>query len=277
MNAKQKGSRGERMLAQVMTDAGFPARRGQQFKGGKNSPDVVCPLLNRWHWESKFTEQLRLCDWLPQVEHDCGGKPWVIGWKRKFGPWLAIMKLDDLLDLIRESLPPQTSISIPLPASCDVGQPVASQTQKTTDNINETAMKLTEAFPSKWLKAADLEGQHRLVTIETVKLEAIEEGKPAKPVVTFRGMTQGLVLNKTNGNTIASFLGDDTDHWISKKIVLYPAQAEFQGHPTACIRVRQPKPQAAAPTAATTPLAAAQPNKTSAEIPADDDSNDVPF
>jgi hypothetical protein len=142
-------------------------------------------------------------------------------------------------------------------------------------------MKLTEAFPSKWLKAADLDGQPRLVTIEGVKLEAVEEGKPAKPVIVLRGMTQGLVLNKTNGNTLAAFLGDDTDTWTGKKIVLYPTQAEFQGKLVDCIRVRAPKPQPASPApvsaAATKPAAApARPSKAAEEL-ATATSDDVPF
>ncbi len=139
-------------------------------------------------------------------------------------------------------------------------------------------MKLTEAFPSKWLKAADLDGEPRLVTIESVRLEAVEEGKPAKPVVILRGMTQGLVLNKTNGNTIAGFLGDDTDTWTGKKIVLFPTQAEFQGRMTDCIRVRAPKPQTAAPAAV--PVAAPAPprlSKAAEELPASGVEDDVPF
>lgn len=100
--SKRKGARGERMLARVFTEAGFPARRGQQFKGGEDSPDVVCPTLTRWHWEAKSAEQIRFRGWLAQAEGDCGVKPWVIAWKRKFGPWLAVMKLEDLLDFIRD-------------------------------------------------------------------------------------------------------------------------------------------------------------------------------
>jgi len=273
MNSKRKGSRGERLLAQVLTEAGFPARRGQQFKGGKDSPDIVCPTLARWHWESKFAEQLRFRDWLAQAEGDCGGKPWIIAWKRRFGPWLAVMKLDDLLDLLRDRLPPQT-LSTPPPISCEPDPAAESQTEnKHETNRKENNMKLTDAFPSKWLKAADLDGQPRLATIESVKLEAVEEGKPAKPVVALRGMTQGLVLNKTNGNSIAAFLGDDTDAWAGKKIVLFPTQAEFQGRMTDCIRVRAPKPQAApAPVAATPP---ARPSQAAEELPAE--SDDVPF
>jgi len=143
-------------------------------------------------------------------------------------------------------------------------------------------MKLNEAFPSKWLKAADLEGQQRLVTIESVRLEAVEEGKPAKPVIALRGLTQGLVLNKTNANTLAGFLGDDTDTWSGKKIVLFPTQAEFQGKVVDCIRVRQPKPQPqqAAPAAAAKPAPApARPSKAAEEQPVSVEAvnDDVPF
>ena len=128
-------------------------------------------------------------------------------------------------------------------------------------------MTLTELYPSKWLKAADLEGQPRLVTIEALKLEAVEDGKPPKPVLALRGLTQGLVLNKTNGRAIAAFLGDDTAAWAGKKIVMYPAQADFQGRTVDCIRVRQPKPQAApAGPPAPAPAAAARPSKTAEEV-----------
>src|SRR5262249_3559814 len=120
-----------------------------------------------------------------------------------------------------------------------------SQTTTTINTIPH--MKLSSVFTSKWLKAADLNGQARLVTIESVKLETIEQGKPAKLVVMFCGLTQGLGLNKTNANTVSSFFGDDTDDWVGKKIVLYPTQVDFQGRLIDCIRVRQPKAQTNTP------------------------------
>ena len=40
-NSRRKGARGELELAAKFTDAGFPARRGQQPAGGPDSPDVV--------------------------------------------------------------------------------------------------------------------------------------------------------------------------------------------------------------------------------------------
>jgi Holliday junction resolvase len=104
--SRQKGKRGERMLAAALTDAGFPARRGVQFRGGNDAPDIICPTLAKWHWESKLVETARIRDWLAQAEGDCGGLPWVIAWKRKHGPWLAVMTLSALLDIIREALPP---------------------------------------------------------------------------------------------------------------------------------------------------------------------------
>lgn len=57
MNSRAKGQRGERELADFITAAGFPARRGQQFAGGPDSPDVVCPGLP-FHIEAKRTERL---------------------------------------------------------------------------------------------------------------------------------------------------------------------------------------------------------------------------
>lgn len=59
--AKNKGKRGERELAAYLKALGFTtARRGVQFQGGNDSPDVVCeelPHLNieckrvrRWTW-----------------------------------------------------------------------------------------------------------------------------------------------------------------------------------------------------------------------------------
>ena len=127
-------------------------------------------------------------------------------------------------------------------------------------------MKLNEAFPGKFLKAADLGGSDRLMSIAGYSMESIEADKPDKPVLTFTGTDQSLVLNKTNGNTIAEFLGDDLDDWIGKQVVLYPAKAGFQGKMVDCIRVRQPKQGAA--------VKEEPPN---ADIPPINDKEEPPF
>src|SRR5690606_38448807 len=73
-------------------------------------------------------------------------------------------------------------------------------------------MKLSDAFPSTFLKAADLNGQRAVVIVSHVKFEDI--GGDHKPLVYFKGKDKGLVLNKTNGNMIAEISGDDdTDNW----------------------------------------------------------------
>ena len=45
INSRTKGKTGELELSKVLRDKGFAAHRGQQFKGGAGSPDVVCTDL----------------------------------------------------------------------------------------------------------------------------------------------------------------------------------------------------------------------------------------
>lgn len=101
-------------------------------------------------------------------------------------------------------------------------------------------MKLSEAFPSKYLKAGDLpeDGTYPL-TIEKVTIEEIGVSKDKKPVIHFEETDKAMVCNKTNGNTIKKVLGsDDTDDWTGKTIHLYRAEVEFQGDMVEAIRVK---------------------------------------
>ena len=54
VNSRQKGKRGEREFARFLRDNGFEARRGVQYQGGPESPDVVCETLAHIHFEVKF-------------------------------------------------------------------------------------------------------------------------------------------------------------------------------------------------------------------------------
>lgn len=99
-------------------------------------------------------------------------------------------------------------------------------------------MKMSQAFPSKWLQASDLQGRDITVTIEDVHMEQVGQPPENCPVVFFRGAGKALVLNKTNGQTIADQHGDDTDYWRGKQITLFPTSTDFQGRQVACIRVR---------------------------------------
>ena len=109
-------------------------------------------------------------------------------------------------------------------------------------------MDINELYPSNFLKAADLKGQPRTLTIQAVAPETIGDNE-TKPVMRFVGMSKGLVLNKTNGMLLASTLGPETDAWIGKPIELYSEKVQFQGRIVDAIRVREsmPAPAAAAP------------------------------
>jgi hypothetical protein len=99
-------------------------------------------------------------------------------------------------------------------------------------------MNINDAFPSKWLTAGDLRGQDVPVTIRDVRMELVGQPPENCPVVYFAGKEKALVLNKTNGQTIADQLGPDTDHWLGKPITIFPTSTDFQGRQVACIRVR---------------------------------------
>ena len=106
-------------------------------------------------------------------------------------------------------------------------------------------MRISSAFPSQYLKAADLQGQRVGVTMSHVTMEDI--GGDLKPILYFQGKEKGLVLNKTNANTIAGAYGDDTTEWTGKAIQMYEAMVDFQGRQVAAIRVHIARTQPAQP------------------------------
>lgn len=125
-------------------------------------------------------------------------------------------------------------------------------------------MKLTDAFPSKYLKAEDLEEGDLVVRIKEAVFEEFTDPKTKrpdnKPVLHFHGNdTKPLVLNKTNYKAISQVLGsDDTDDWAGKRIALYPTEVESFGEMTLGIRVRLKAPPAPVAKAATAPPQAAK-------------------
>ena len=103
MNSKQKGARGEREAAKLLSAEGFSARRGQQFAGGADSPDVVCESLPGLHFEIKRVEAGNPYNWVAQAKRDAGYKMPVVLHRRNDCEWLAIMPATDFLRVIRES------------------------------------------------------------------------------------------------------------------------------------------------------------------------------
>jgi len=123
-------------------------------------------------------------------------------------------------------------------------------------------MKLSEAYPSSFLKADDLQGRDVIATISSVELETIGQGadKEMKLVIGFKGKEKKLVCNKTNAGTIGQLYGDETDDWIGKQVILTARDVEYQGKTTLAIRVSLKKPA----------TAAAAPTKPAPAAPVDD-------
>lgn len=135
-------------------------------------------------------------------------------------------------------------------------------------------MKIGSAFPSDYLKAADLNERPVNVTVKAVKIEEVGRDKDQKPVLYFQGKTKGMVLNKTNSRTIAKIVGsEETDDWNGVEIQLYPTETEFAGEMVDCIRIRANKAQPGKAPASQS--RAPQPPPVDDEFHASDD--DVPF
>jgi Holliday junction resolvase len=103
MNSREKGKRGELEAAHFLTDQGFPARRGQQFSGSPDSPDLICESLPGIHFEVKRVQRTDLYAWIVQAKADAGGKMPVVLHRKNDSRWLVILDAEDFLSLIRES------------------------------------------------------------------------------------------------------------------------------------------------------------------------------
>ena len=98
-NSRAKGAAGEREFANFLKGHGFiEARRGQQFKGGSDSPDVIG--LAGVHLEVKRVEHLRLWDAMEQSKRDADDNEVpVVVHRSNRRPWVVIMDAEDFLEL----------------------------------------------------------------------------------------------------------------------------------------------------------------------------------
>src|SRR5689334_11834933 len=95
MNSNRKGKEGEKELARVLREHGFSdARRGVQYQGGEDSPDVVG--LPACHIEVKRCEKGNLYDWLKQAvrEAKAGNTP-VVFHRRSREEWVVVLRASD--------------------------------------------------------------------------------------------------------------------------------------------------------------------------------------
>jgi len=94
--SRDKGKRGERELAaELQRLFGVTARRGVQYRGGADSPDVITDIPDV-HFEVKRTERLSLYPAMKQAACDAGEKVPVVCHKQNRQEWLVIVRLEDL-------------------------------------------------------------------------------------------------------------------------------------------------------------------------------------
>lgn len=134
---------------------------------------------------------------------------------------------------------------------------------------------INEAFPSNYLKAADLKGASPVVTMDRVDMEDVGQSKERKAILYFVGKDKGLILNKTNANKIIELTGTPiTEEWQGCQIRLYSATVEFQGAPVEAIRVKAVSVKPRGPKVTPKPVAPPPPDD---DEPMPVDEDDTPF
>ena len=98
INSRSKGAKGERELAKILREYGYPCRRGQQYSGANGDADVVG--LPNIHIEVKRRERLEIYSAIAQAVRDAKNdeKPTVFHRKNEC-EWLVTMRLEDWMKL----------------------------------------------------------------------------------------------------------------------------------------------------------------------------------
>lgn len=114
--------------------------------------------------------------------------------------------------------------------------------------------KMSEMFQSKYLQAADAAGQSYTLTVARVVCEEVgtENNPEEKWIVYFKEAKKGLVLNRTNANTLEFLYGSHSDMWVNKQIVLFTEMTSYRGK--ACLGVRMRGPDVSAEPLSHSPL-----------------------
>jgi hypothetical protein len=98
-------------------------------------------------------------------------------------------------------------------------------------------MRSNEAFPSKYLKAADVKERPRIAVIKHVVQETVGQGQDAKEKnVLYFEDEKPMVLNRTNWDTLEEAFGD-SDDWPGHKVKIRCVRTKFKGEPTDGIRL----------------------------------------
>jgi len=99
MNSRAKGKRGELEWAHWLIEHGIPARRGQQFKGGADSPDVVAEHPG-WFPEVKRVESLNINKAVEKAVSEAPpGDVAYVAHRKNHGEWLITLRAEDWIKI----------------------------------------------------------------------------------------------------------------------------------------------------------------------------------
>lgn len=102
VNSRRKGKDGELEWARFLRGHGYDAHRGQQYKGGGDSPDVTG--LPGIHQEVKRTNSFRLYKAMEQSRNDAYDTEIPIVVHRSDGnKWVVVMDAEDFLDIYKRA------------------------------------------------------------------------------------------------------------------------------------------------------------------------------
>ncbi|MEE9598193.1 MAG: hypothetical protein V3V96_15585 [Acidiferrobacterales bacterium] len=100
--SRDKGKHGEREVVQLLRAHGIKARRGQQFAGGGDSPDIVHNIPDV-HIEVKRRETFNLYESLDQAMKDAGlFDTSVVFYRKNNRPWVVVLDAEDFLNIMAE-------------------------------------------------------------------------------------------------------------------------------------------------------------------------------
>jgi len=91
-------------------------------------------------------------------------------------------------------------------------------------------MRVSDVYPDKWLRAADLQGRRVTVTVERATVEELRQvdgSHRRKVVLAFAGAKKRLPLNKTQAYAVAEIAGtEEIERWAGVRLVLAPGRAQ---------------------------------------------------
>lgn len=101
VHSLNKGKNGEREWAHWLNEnLGCQARRGRQFSGSPDSPDVVDAAIPGIQAEVKRVESLNIHQAMAQAVKDSGAKIGYVAHRRNRGEWMITLRASDLKSFV---------------------------------------------------------------------------------------------------------------------------------------------------------------------------------